>query len=219
MPEYQPYDAPPGRLAPRGKTLTSMLLVIYVAIYLIEQFYIDDRVSRTQFVYGTFALSLGGLKQGYLWQLLTYQFMHGSDLHLIVNCLALYFIGPTVELLLGRARFVIVYFGGGLLGGLVQLVSVNWLGGQDVAMVGASGGLMALLGVVAYHFWNQRLRLLIFFVLPVSLTGRSMLIVLTIIDLGGALMPRSHIAHFAHLGGLYSGFLASRYLVRRFGYR
>lgn len=215
MPEYDTFSGRQSPFVTRKKSLTTVLIVVYVAIYLLEQIYIDGRLSRTHFVYSTFALSIGGLKQGYLWQLLSYQFMHGSDLHLIVNCMALYFIGPTVEILLGRMRFLAVYFGGGVVGGLVQLVVGNWLVGEDVAMVGASGGLMALLGVVAYQFWRQPLRLLIFFILPVNLTGRSMLILLTAIDLGGAILHKGNIAHYAHLGGLYSGFLATRFLARR----
>lgn len=213
MSEPPPFD-PPTSNVPRQRTLTSVLVVAYIAIYLVEQFYTDGRPGRTQFIYSTFALSLGGLKQGHVWQLLSYQFMHGSDLHLIVNCLGLYFVGPTVELILGRARFLLVYFGGGIIGGLVQLSLCRLLASPDIAMVGASGGLMALFGVVAYCFWREPLRLLVFFVLPVSLTGRSMLIVMTIFDLGGAILRMGNIAHFAHLGGLYCGFFATRYLTR-----
>lgn len=213
MSEYEPYGQPPPLMRPR-RLLSNGLIIVYVAVFLLEHFFADTR-SRGHFVSSTFALSLGGLKEGYVWQLLTYQFMHGGDLHLIMNCLGLYFIGPTVELLLGRLRFVVLYFGGGIAGGLLQVVMGVVTGGPDVAMVGASGGLMALLGVVACQFWRQRLRLMIMFILPVSLTGRGMLILLTVVDLAGALFHDSVIAHYAHLGGLYAGFLGMKFLHRR----
>jgi membrane associated rhomboid family serine protease len=214
MSDYESYGQPPPLVRPR-RLLSNGLLVVYVAVFLLEHFFADTR-SRSHFVSSTFALSLGGLKEGNFWQLLTYQFMHGGDLHLIMNCLGLYFIGPTVELLLGRVRFLVLYFGGGIVGGLLQLLMGVLTGGPDVAMVGASGGLMALLGVVACQFWNQRLRLLIMFILPVSLTGRSMLILLTVVDLAGAFFHDSVIAHYAHLGGLYAGFLGMKFLQKRY---
>lgn len=213
MSEYETYGQPPPLMRPR-RLLSNGLIIVYVAVFLLEHFFADTR-SRGHFVSSTFALSLGGLKEGYVWQLLTYQFMHGGDLHLIMNCLGLYFIGPTVELLLGRLRFVVLYFGGGIAGGLLQVLMGVVTGGPDVAMVGASGGLMALLGVVACQFWRQRLRLMIMFILPVSLTGRGMLILLTVVDLAGALFHDSVIAHYAHLGGLYAGFLGMKFLQRR----
>jgi len=212
MSEFQPYPPPPP-LRPR-RLLVNTLLVAYVAVYLLEQFYVTS-ASRGHFISSTFALSLGGLKAGCFWQLLTYQFMHGGDLHLVMNCVGLYFIGPTVELLLGRMRFVVIYFGGGVVGGLLQLFMGAVNGGPDIAMVGASGGLMALLGVVACQFWRQRLRLMIMFILPVALTGRGMLLLLTAADVAGALFHDSVIAHYAHLGGLYAGFLMMKFLQRR----
>lgn len=210
------HHPPPGFAPHRSRfTLSGTLLIIYIVVYLTEKFYTDDRLTRIQFISSTFALSVDGLKHGYLWQLLTYQFMHGGDLHLILNCMALHFIGGTVELLLGRLAFIGVYFGGGIVGGLVQCAAGMLAGQGDIPMVGASGGLMALFGVICWQFWGQRLRLLIMFIIPVNLTGRSMLLLLTAIDVGGAIIHKGNIAHYAHLGGLYAGFLAMKLLTRR----
>lgn len=211
------YSTDPARQPASPRFLSNGFLFVYVGVYVLELLYVDSpqRWSREQFVSSTFALSWGGLKQGCVWQLLTYQFMHGGELHLFLNCLGLYFVGPTVEMLLGRIRFLFVYFGGGVVGGLLQILVGHLHGGVDVAMVGASGGLMALLGVISCRFWTQRLRLLLFFILPVSLTGRGMLILLTVVDLAGALFHQSVIAHYAHLGGLYAGFLWTKLLMRR----
>src|SRR5215470_2134141 len=83
------------------RSATLWLIAINVVAFLVQvaasftQFRIDDY----------FALSLGGLKHGYVWQLLTFQFMHGGWLHLIVNCMMLFLFGREVEEALGRASY------------------------------------------------------------------------------------------------------------------
>src|SRR5262245_22086696 len=60
-----------------------------------------------------FALSPNGLHHGYVWQLLTFQFMHGGVLHLLFNCLAIFMFGRSVEEAMGRRNFLVLYFTGG----------------------------------------------------------------------------------------------------------
>src|SRR2546421_9020379 len=67
-----------------------------------------------------FALSVEGLRHGYVWQLLTFQLMHGSPTHLLFNCLAIYIFGREVEEALGRKSFLTLYFTSGVIGGLFQ---------------------------------------------------------------------------------------------------
>src|SRR5262245_11377295 len=63
------------------------------------------------------ALSLDGLRQGYVWQLLSYQFLHGGWLHLLLNCWAIYIFGKEVEETFGKVQFLLLYFSGGIVGG------------------------------------------------------------------------------------------------------
>jgi len=65
-------------------------------------------------------LSWDGLKRGYVWQLLSFQFLHGGFLHLIFNGLAIFFLGRELEAALGRGRFLTLYFCSGVAGGLVH---------------------------------------------------------------------------------------------------
>src|SRR5579863_3657768 len=62
-----------------------------------------------------FALSLEGFKKGRVCQLLTFQFMHAVPWpwHVLFNCLALYFLGRSVEETLGRKKFLMLYFASG----------------------------------------------------------------------------------------------------------
>ena len=93
---------------------TLVLLVINVVVFLLQlvvgrfsHFPIDDY----------FALSVEGLRHGFVWQLLTYQFMHGNWIHLLLNCWAIYVFGQEVELTLGRKSFLTLYFPAGSQGG------------------------------------------------------------------------------------------------------
>ena len=54
---------------------------------------------------GWLALTPSHLAQGWIWELFTFQFLHGSPLHLIINCAMLWMFGRVVEDHLGRASF------------------------------------------------------------------------------------------------------------------
>lgn len=90
-----------------------------------------------------------GVSEGAYWQLLTSMFTHVEVWHIGFNMLALWFLGPQLEAVLGRARFLVLYFVSGLAGS----VCVYWFSGQDSLTVGASGAIFGLLGallIVAY---------------------------------------------------------------------
>ena len=73
--------------------------------------YLDIVIGRHGMI-----LSKQGLMHGYVWQLLTFQFLHAGWLHLIFNGLAIYFFGRSVEYVLGRSRWLRLYFASGVLG-------------------------------------------------------------------------------------------------------
>jgi membrane associated rhomboid family serine protease len=91
---------------------------------------------------------LPGVAAGAWWQPVTSQFVHVQVWHVAGNMLALYILGPQLEAILGRARFLALY----LLAGLAGSVAVLWLSPQVGLTVGASGaiyGIFGALGVVA----------------------------------------------------------------------
>jgi len=93
-----------------------------------------------------------------LWTLITSMFMHGNAIHLFVNMFSLYFLGNFSEQIIGRKRFLSLYFISGILGGLLYVGGAfigsnipslaNVLGTLDVPAVGASGALFGLLGLL-----------------------------------------------------------------------
>lgn len=90
-----------------------------------------------------------GVADGAPWQLLTSMFSHVDITHIAFNMLALWLLGPQLELAIGRARFLALYFGSGLAGSAL----VYWLAPASSSTLGASGaifGLMAALLVIAF---------------------------------------------------------------------
>ena len=151
-----------------------------------------------------FALSLDGLKHGFIWQLLTFQFMHAGWMHIIFNSLVIYFFGRPVEAALGRLHFITIYLSSGIIGGLVQMLFVYLIPSFDIPVVGASAGASGLVAAFAILHWEERFNMLIYFI-PVTMTGKILLAVSLALAFLGMLTPNSGIANAAHLGGILTG--------------
>ncbi|HEU5397127.1 MAG TPA: rhomboid family intramembrane serine protease [Verrucomicrobiae bacterium] len=160
-----------------------------------------------------FALSLEGLKNGYLWQLLTFQFMHVNIWHLLFNSLAIFFFGRPVEQALGSGRFLALYFLSGTVGGLVQMLFAL-IPAFDGAVVGASAGASGLIAAFALLNWHERFTLLFYFI-PITMKGRTLLWASLALALVGLVTPRNGIANGAHLGGILAGVLFTGWILRR----
>ena len=87
---------------------------------------------------------LPGVADGAWWQLVTSGFTHVTITHIAFNMLALWMIGPQLELVLGRVRFLALYLVSLLAGSAV----VMWAGGEYQLTVGASGAIYGLIGAL-----------------------------------------------------------------------
>jgi len=131
------------------------LLVLNVSVFLIEMLF-GFPLSNL------FALPAVWWKTLSFGNLFTYMFVHANSSHLFVNMIGLFFIGPTVEQTVGSYRFFVLYYMSGILGGL------GWslLATPGTWCVGASGGLMGILGAFGALYPNATL--LLWFILPVK---------------------------------------------------
>jgi membrane associated rhomboid family serine protease len=86
-----------------------------------------------------------GVSDGAWWQIVTSIFTHVEPLHIGFNMLALYFLGPILENVLGRARFLAVY----LVSGIAGSAAVMLLSDPHVQTLGASGAIFGLMGALA----------------------------------------------------------------------
>lgn len=162
-----------------------------------------------------FGLSSAGLTRGFLWQPLTYMFLHGGVFHLFINMLILYFIGTEVERTLGSRNFLIVYFVAGVLGGMGWLL----LSAGGIC-IGASGAVMGMLGAYAALFPHREITVLVFFILPITMKAWMLAAGLAAMEF--VLMtsrPDVGIAHAAHLAGIVAGYVFVYVAFRKGGLR
>jgi membrane associated rhomboid family serine protease len=159
-----------------------------------------------------FALSLAGVESGQVWQLFTFQFLHGGLFHIALNGITLYSFGRFMEQAIGRGRFLKLYFISGTLGGVLQIGAAYLLHqSPDIPVVGASAGIAGLLGAFTIMYPHHPI---VLFPIPFRIAARTLLWVALGISLIGTILPFGGIAHAAHLGGLVAG-IGYVFLLRR----
>jgi membrane associated rhomboid family serine protease len=218
------------RFVPPREVATIAILVVNVIVYW-TQGLATKRFPEFPFDH-YFALSLAGLKSGYIWQFLTYQFMHAGFAHIFLNCWAIFIFGRVVEQALGKGRMLLLYVASGVVGGALQMLGSLLLPSlmDDVPVVGASAGAFGLVAAFAAMFPNQTLYMLLFFVIPVKLRAITLLWISIVLGLIGVIYPliQSHlppntwvdslfvnIGHAAHLGGIVAGYVIAKVMIRR----
>lgn len=142
------------------------------------------------------------------WTVVTYMFLHANWTHILFNMLGLFFFGPRVEMRLGEKRFLWLYFLSGLGGAAGSFVF------PDVGVIGASAAVFGVL--VAFAMYWPREKVLLFFIIPMD----AWLLVVGYVAVElymGVTGTEAHIAHFAHLGGVITGFLYLKWSDWRMG--
>jgi len=136
-----------------------------------------------------------GVADGALWQVLTSAFTHVEIWHIGFNMLALWFLGPQLELALGRLRFLALY----LLSAIAGSTMVLWFANPFTQTLGASGAVFGLMGALL--------------VLAVKVGGN-------VSQIGGWLLINAvltftfpNISWQGHLGGFLGGVLVAAVIV------
>ena len=137
------------------------------------------------------------------WTLLTNLFIHGSMWHIAANMLTLYFFGRYLSMMIGDARFLTVYFLGGIIGNFFYIL----LEPSGPTAIGASGAIFAVAGVLTVM--APKLRVFVF-PIPAPLP-------LWVAVIGGFVILSffPNVAWQAHLGGLALGLVAGYFLRGR----
>ncbi len=141
-----------------------------------------------------------GIRRGWVWQLISYQFLHANLVHLFFNMYGLYMFGSSMEREMGGRRFLALYLVSGVLGG-VGFVLIEPL----VPCIGASASVFGILAAFATIYPRVSISLLF---PPVTLPAWQFVSILAGMDLvymvtgiGG------HIAYAAHVAGALAGFV------------
>ena len=147
---------------------------------------------------------------GEYWRLLTPMFLHFGGLHLLMNMVFLFVMGSSVERIFGAWRFLLIYFGAGLLGTLSSFAFVS------AVSAGASGANFGLMGALLYLALRQR-------EFGVVIATRQVVLVI-VLNLAFGFWSGLNIDNAGHIGGLLAGFCFAmilglqgfRYFTRRF---
>jgi len=193
-------------------TYTGILITINT-IVLLGFWILVNFMSEAQLISWVALMPSAVLSGKYLWTFLTSMFMHAGIGHLLVNMISLLFIGNFVEKLIGKKRFISLYFIGGLFAGIF-FVLISFLTGTDlnVYAVGASGAIFALGGLLAVL--TPRLPVLVFFVIPMPMWLAMTFLLFGIWALSSGLGLA--IGNMAHLGGLIIGLSYGFYLKKKY---
>ncbi|MDR9458905.1 MAG: rhomboid family intramembrane serine protease [Dehalococcoidia bacterium] len=137
------------------------------------------------------------------WTLLTNLFIHGGLWHLAANMITLFFFGRYLSMMVGEAKFLIVYFLGGIIGNFFFIL----LGPSNTLVIGASGAVFAVGG--AFTLLAPKMKVFVF-PIPVPLP-------LWVAVIGGFIILSflPFVAWEAHLGGLLVGLAAGYFFKKR----
>jgi membrane associated rhomboid family serine protease len=136
-----------------------------------------------------------GVSDGAWWQIITSVFTHQQVLHIGFNMVALYFLGPMLEQVLGRTRFLALYLVSGIAGSAAIMLFAD-PHSQSLGASGAIFGLMGALAVIALKVHGQVQTILMWI-------GLNLVFTFTV---GG-------ISWQAHIGGLVTGALLGAVMV------
>jgi membrane associated rhomboid family serine protease len=176
--------------------VVSKLVIINIAVFILEIF-----LSNTNFIVLLGLSPRLVVTRGFVWQLITYMFLHGGFWHLILNMFIIWMFGSQLEAVWGGERFLKYYIICGIGGAVFSFIFA-----YNTLVIGASGAGYGILLAYAVLFpYNQ---IYVWGIFPVR--ARTLVIVLAAIEFLSGISGGDGIAHFAHLGGMAAGLLYMR---------
>jgi hypothetical protein len=173
---------------------TYLFMAAIVVVFLIQQ--LTDYWVFLAFFPGT-ALSMP-------WMFVTSIFLHYDSSHLILNLIALFFFGTTLERVIGGRNFIAIFLVSGVVGNVGYMLTAS---SPYVPAIGASGAIYGVMGALAVI--SPFTLVWVYGMMPVPLVVAAFLWVF--LDFTGLFMP-SDIAHGAHLAGMFIGIIYGAYV-------
>lgn len=191
------------QITPTNKAIILANVGVFILQYLLGGPYLVDGPIRF--------FELWPLQSGLFrpWQVLTYGFLHGGLTHIFFNMFAVFMFGSEVERLFGAKRYLIYYLTCVVGAALMHLIVVTAANLPPYATVGASGGVFGLL--LAFGMAYPKRTLMLIFP-PIPMPAWLFVTLYGLLELYlGVTRTASGVAHFAHLGGMATGFVLIRY--------
>jgi membrane associated rhomboid family serine protease len=214
----------------RGRTLSlsfppftkavKWLILANAAVYLLKVLLQWGMPELGKTFFDDLALVPADVAKGWIFQLVTYSFLHVDVLHILFNMLGLWMFGAQLESDWGHKRFLEFYFFC-VIGAALTTIAISYTGVGGVSSstmtVGASGGVLGILMAFGVLYGDREIML---FPIPISIRAKYFVAGVAFITLVEAISASgagrgSNVAYFAHLGGLLFGFLYIKFLPRR----
>ena len=194
------------------------LIIICAAVYLLQRVILGlispDLERAANFYFGLVPNWV--LHYGFLWQLITYSFLHANLSHILVNMLTLWMFGSQEEQDWGSPKFLEFYFFCVIGAALTSIVvSYTPLPGASprIPTIGASGGIYGLLIAFGMLYGDREIFL---FPFPFSIKAKYLVGIIIFVVVVATFQPnQSGVANSAHLGGLLFGFLYIKFVPAR----
>jgi membrane associated rhomboid family serine protease len=185
------------------------LMITMVSVYLLQKM---AQLSLTE-IYDYFLIRYFALvpiliwKKYFLWQLVTYIFLHGGVFHLLFNLLALWMFGGELESSWGSRKFLRYFFFCGIGAGICTVLFTPYMY-QNIPVIGASGAIYGILLAFGWLFPNRLIY--VYFLFPIP--AKYFVIIFGLIEFFSSMEgPGSGVSHLTHLGGLLFGLLYVAY--------
>lgn len=188
------------------------LLIINVAVFIFQMIFDNLRFGEYPGWYilnRYFALNpIVGIDQAgqpfnfQIWQIFTYQFMHGGFSHIFFNMFMLWMFGMEIENMMGSRKFLFFYLLAGVGAAMFQLFLAPLFSGGLAPTIGASGAVFGVMIAFAMFFPDRMIFL--YFLVPVK--AKYLIAFLVLIEFM-AVGNMSVVAHLAHVGGAVTGFV------------
>jgi membrane associated rhomboid family serine protease len=197
-----------SRRPQRIPLITALIILVNGLVFLME-------LTGGEAFVTTWSAIPAQIVSGHQWiTLITSMFMHGSWMHIIGNMIFLWAFGPEIEDAMGRWRYVIFYFAGGLVAMIAQVVADPH---STIPNLGASGAIAAVMGAFLVTYPRDRIRSLLFIFIFVRTTfiPAALLIgfwfISQLFDAGSvADVQTGGVAYLAHIGGFVFGVATAR---------
>lgn len=170
-----------------------ILIIVNVAVFLLQQ--VAGRVIT--YYFGLIPAMFWG---GYIWQAVTYMFLHGGFWHIFFNMFVLWMFGRILEDIWGSKKFLTYYLVTGIGAGLIHAAIMP---ASPIPTIGASGAVYGILLAFGITFPNQLIYL--YFLFPIK--AKWLVMGLVVIEFLSSFNPASPVANVAHLGGMVVGFI------------
>jgi len=183
---------------PRG---LRALLIANVAVFLLQWL---AELTGFAAVFTPFELQpIAVVRLFFVWQLVTYMFLHGGIWHILFNMLALWMFGRELESTWGTQRFLQFYFFCGIGAGVCVVIANYLFGDPRTATIGASGAIYGIL-LASAVLWPDRI-IYFNFLFPIKM--KWFVIIIGGIAFLSSFDQRSGVSNVAHLSGMLFAYL------------